>query len=407
MSTTQHRAPHFIRRPALITATATTIAVLALTGCSSAAPASGTGASKPSHGPSASTAAKPATATVPGYDVGQFPPVPLFRLPDLGLLSGSADAFAIEVNAAFDGVPGVTVSPARCDAGGKVVSGAGSAMLYGDGSGNYTGPDGSVQNFGDGSGVSTINGVTIENFGDGSGNYTSGSVRIQNFGDGSGNYSDGRISVQVFGDGSGNYTAPGITIQNFGDGSGNYTAGSVKIQNFGDGSGDYVAPGLSIQNYGDGTAKVNGKTVKADRVPAVAKLGSFPPIAALAPITSCGTTITFQDGVLFDFDRSDIRADAAKTIASVADVLVAKNVRNAEISGHTDAIGDDAYNQDLSERRAQSVVTALQKAGAKTTMEAVGYGETRPVAANEIDGQDDPAGRQLNRRVEIFIPAGH
>ncbi|MFJ4167548.1 OmpA family protein [Microbacterium sp. NPDC089698] len=407
MSTTQHRAPHFIRRPALIIATAATIAVLALTGCSPAAPASGTGASKPSHGPSASTAAKPAAATVPGYDVGQFPPVPLFRLPDLGLLSGSADAFAIEVNAAFDGVPGVAVSPARCDAGGKVVSGAGSAMLYGDGSGNYTGPDGSVQNFGDGSGVSTINGVTIENFGDGSGNYTSGSVRIQNFGDGSGNYSDGRISVQVFGDGSGNYTAPGITIQNFGDGSGNYTAGSVKIQNFGDGSGDYVAPGLSIQNYGDGTAKVNGKTVKADRVPAVAKLGSFPPIAALAPITSCGTTITFQDGVLFDFDRSDIRADAAKTIASVADVLVAKNVRNAEISGHTDAIGDDAYNQDLSERRAQSVVTALQKAGAKTTMEAVGYGETRPVAANEIDGQDDPAGRQLNRRVEIFIPAGH
>ena len=342
---------------------------------------------------------------MPGYDVGQFPPVPLFQLPDLGLLSGSADAFTIEVNAAFDDVPGVTVTPARCDTGGKVTSGAGSAMLYGDGSGNYTGPDGTVQNFGDGSGVSTINGVSIENFGDGSGNYTAGSVHIQNFGDGSGNYTDGRISVEVFGDGSGNYAAPGIAIQNFGDGSGNYTAGTVHIQNFGDGSGNYTDGRISIQNYGDGTAKVNGTAVKAEKVGAVPRLGSFPPIAALAPITSCGTTITFQDGVLFDFDRSDIRADAEKTIAAVAHVLIAKNVANAEISGHTDAIGDDAYNQDLSERRARSVVTALQHAGAKTAMDPVGYGETRPVAPNEIAGQDDPAGRQLNRRVEIFIPA--
>lgn len=353
MSTTQQRAPHRIRRGALTTATTTALAVLVLTGCSPAAPSAGAKKTPASTAPSAA-AAKPAVATVPGYDVGQFPPVPLFRLPDLGLLSGSADAFAIEVDKSFADVPGVTVSPARCDAGGKVVSGAGSAMLYGDGSGNYTGPDGTVQNFGDGSGVSTINGVTIENFGDGSGNYTSGSVRIQNFGDGSGNY---------------------------------------------------AAPGLSIQNYGDGTAKVNGTTVKAAKLPAVARLGSFPPIAALAPVASCGTTITFQDGVLFDFDRADIRADAEKTISAVAQVLIAQKVANAEISGHTDAIGDDADNQDLSERRARSVVAALQHAGAKTAMDPVGYGETRPVAPNEIDGQDDPAGRQLNRRVEIFIPA--
>ena len=405
MSTTQQRAPHRIRRGALTTATTTALAVLVLTGCSPAAPSDGAKKPPASTAPSAAAAAKPAVATVPGYDVGQFPPVPLFRLPDLGLLSGSADAFAIEVDKSFADVPGVTVSPARCDDGGKVVSGAGSAMLYGDGSGNYTGPDGTVQNFGDGSGVSTINGVTIENFGDGSGNYTSGSVRIQNFGDGSGNYADGRISVEVFGDGSGNYTAPGIRIQNFGDGSGNYAAGSVRIENFGDGSGNYAAPGLSIQNYGDGTAKVNGTTVKAAKLPAVARVGSFPPIAALAPVASCGTTITFQDGVLFDFDRADIRADAEKTIAAVAQVLIAQKVANAEISGHTDAIGDDADNQDLSERRARSVVSALQHAGAKTAMDPVGYGETRPVAPNEIDGQDDPAGRQLNRRVEIFIPA--
>ncbi|WP_295012167.1 OmpA family protein [uncultured Microbacterium sp.] len=401
MSTTQHRAPQRFRRVGLAT---TALAGLLLSGCSS--PAAGVGA-KATPAPAATTSGKARSEvpTVPGYDVGQFPPVPLFRLPDLGLLSGSADAFAIEINKSFADVPGVTVSPARCDTGGKVVSGDGSAMLYGDGSGNYTGPDGTVQNYGDGSGVSTINGVTIENYGDGSGDYTSGSVRIQNFGDGSGTYTDGEVTVEVFGDGSGNYTAPGIRIENYGDGSGTYTAGSVKIENFGDGSGTYTAPRIRIQNDGDGTATVNGSEVKAEKLATVAKLGSFPPISALAPITSCGTTITFQDDVLFDFDRSDIRPDAAKSIAAVAQVLVAKSVANAEISGHTDAIGDDADNQDLSERRARSVVAALQQAGAKTAMDPVGYGETRPVAPNEIDGHDDPAGRQLNRRVEIFIPA--
>ena len=51
------------------------------------------------------------------------------------------------------------------------------------------------------------------------------------------------------------------------------------------------------------------------------------------------------------------------------------------------------------------MVAALQKAGVSTGLTAEGYGESRPVAANEIDGKDNPAGRQLNRRVEIFIPA--
>ncbi len=394
-------APRRIRSAALIAVGLGTVA--ALTACSVTVATPRPSSPTPSHSTSA-TVAK-GTPTVPGYDVGQFPPVPLFQLPDLSLLSGSADAFAIEVDRAFRDVPGVTVAAARCDESGRVVSGNGSAMLYGDGSGNFTGPDGTVQNFGDGSGVSSINGTTIQNFGDGSGNYASGTVSIQNFGDGSGNYTGPDGTVQNFGDGSGVSSINGTTIQNFGDGSGNYTSGTVSIQNFGDGSGNYTDERIRIQNFGDGTATVNGQKVTAAALPKVPKLGSFPPIAALAPVTSCGTTITFQDGVLFDFDKSDIRADAAQTIASVADVLIAQKIARAEISGHTDAIGSDDENQVLSEDRAQAVVAALHKRGVTCAMEAVGYGETRPVAPNEIDGQDDPAGRQLNRRVEIFIPA--
>jgi len=74
-----------------------------------------------------------------------------------------------------------------------------------------------------------------------------------------------------------------------------------------------------------------------------------------------------------------------------------------EIRGHTDAKGSDDYNQNLSERRAQAVLAALRERGSATDASAHGYGETQPVAANEVNGKDNPGGRQLNRRVEIFV----
>ncbi|WP_194763669.1 OmpA family protein [Microbacterium sp. UFMG61] len=392
------------RRRSLAAGTALGILLTAtLAGCAPEPPVSAADTAVPT--PSATPTPTPSAATVAGYDAGQFPPVPLFVLPDLALLDTSASAFTIEVNDALSDIPGVTASPAHCDAGGGVISGNGTAYLYGDGSGTFTGPDGSVQNFGDGSGNSTINGVTIQNFGDGSGNYSDGAVTIQNFGDGSGNYTDASRTVQIFGDGSGNYTAGTVTIQNFGDGSGNYTDGDVTIQNFGDGSGNYTSDTITIQNFGDGTALVDDEMIDADPLPPVPELGVFPPLGTLAPVASCGTTLTFEDGVLFDFDRSDIRPDAAATLDAVAEVFTTLDVAEAQVSGHTDAVGSDAENQVLSEQRAESVVDGLQERGVTTALTAEGFGESRPVAANEIDGVDNPAGRQLNRRVEIFIPA--
>lgn len=68
-------------------------------------------------------------------------------------------------------------------------------------------------------------------------------------------------------------------------------------------------------------------------------------------------------------------------------------------------VGDEALNQALSERRAEAVRTVLVDDGYAGDVTARGRGETQPIAANEnADGSDNAAGRQLNRRVEIFVP---
>ncbi|MDU5759208.1 MAG: OmpA family protein, partial [Actinomyces sp.] len=170
--------------------------------------------------------------------------------------------------------------------------------------------------------------------------------------------------------------------------------------------GVYNGPNLNIINNGDGTAMVNGQQVKADKAPTVGKVGKFPKVDSLKPVESCGTTITLEDGVLFDFGKSDIRPEAAATLKKLAEVLTNAKVPAAHVYGHTDSIGDDASNQTLSEERAASVVNELKKDGVTTTLDSQGFGESKPVAPNtNSDGSDNPAGRQANRRVEIFIPA--
>ncbi|MGW9113280.1 OmpA family protein [Microbacterium sp. NPDC055683] len=361
-------------------------------------------AATPSASPTA-PAARSGLPTVAGYAVGDFPAVPLFTLPDLSLLDASTSSFAIETRDALADVPGAVVSAARCDAAGEVVSGDGTAYLYGDGSGSYTGPDGGIRNYGDGSGSFTLNGVVVENYGDGSGSYDDGTVSIQNYGDGSGSYEDADIAIQIYGDGSGSYEDGAVSIQNYGDGSGSYEDGAVEIQNYGDGSGSYRDADIEIRNHGDGTGTVDGEWIDVEPLAPVPVLGVFPPLTALAPVESCGTTISFEDGVLFDFAESAIRPDAAEVLTTVAQVLSDADVSSATVSGHTDAIGSDEENLALSQARADAVVAALRADGVTADLRAEGYGESRPVAANEIDGVDNPAGRQLNRRVEIFLPA--
>lgn len=102
-------------------------------------------------------------------------------------------------------------------------------------------------------------------------------------------------------------------------------------------------------------------------------------------------------GIHFDFDSAAIRPVSEPVLQEIRAVLEASPLMKLRIEGHTDAVGTDAYNADLSERRAHSVVNWLVENGiAEERLEARGAGESEPVAGN-----DTAAGRAENRRVEL------
>ncbi len=100
--------------------------------------------------------------------------------------------------------------------------------------------------------------------------------------------------------------------------------------------------------------------------------------------------------VNFAFDSSQVQERYFQDIAGLADFLQKFDDLNVEVEGHTDSQGPDDYNQSLSQRRAQAVVDVLvnQHGISASRLQAVGYGESRPVETNETD-----AGRAKNRRV--------
>jgi outer membrane protein OmpA-like peptidoglycan-associated protein len=119
--------------------------------------------------------------------------------------------------------------------------------------------------------------------------------------------------------------------------------------------------------------------------------------------------IELSADVLFDFDKSEIRKDAAEELAKAATIIRGYPGANVRVIGHTDSKGKEDYNQKLSERRARSVVNWLSdRQGLEGGAFSVsGMGESEPVVPNEKpDGSDDPEGRQKNRRVEIIIKKG-
>lgn len=358
---------------------------------------------------SAASSSASVTAAVPGLKAGEIPAVPVFSIPSIGVFAQNSDKAIIESTKELSTVPGITVSPAKCDGNGVV---SGSTILSGSGAGVTSGDSGSVINSGAGAGVITEGPVSIVYGGEGSGTYTNSETgeNITVSSDGSGTYKSKTLSINVSSDGSGTYdnSETGVKINISSTGSGTYedTKNNIKYNNNGNGGGTYTSSTLNIINNGDGTALVNGQSVKAEKLPPVAKVGKFPKVESLKPVKSCGTVITLQDGVLFDFGKYDLRPEAKATLAKLATVLNQAKVPAAQINGHTDSIGDDAFNQDLSEKRASAVATQLKADGVTANLQTHGYGKTQPVADNtNADGSDNPAGRQANRRVEIYIPA--
>jgi outer membrane protein OmpA-like peptidoglycan-associated protein len=115
--------------------------------------------------------------------------------------------------------------------------------------------------------------------------------------------------------------------------------------------------------------------------------------------------VTVLSNVLYDYNKANLRKESFMPLDSLVTLMNANPTWGVEIRSHTDSIGSDAFNQRLSDARAQSVVNYLTSKGiAADRLKAAGYGAGQPIAPNtNADGTDNPEGRQLNRRTEFVI----
>lgn len=114
-----------------------------------------------------------------------------------------------------------------------------------------------------------------------------------------------------------------------------------------------------------------------------------------------GITVTFASGLLYDFDSDVVRAEAQKNLRALASSLGKYPGSDLLIVGHTDAVGQASYNQQLSERRAVAAANFLISQGVlRTRVSTRGMGETEPAGPNDTE-----AGRAENRRVAVAIYA--
>ena len=109
--------------------------------------------------------------------------------------------------------------------------------------------------------------------------------------------------------------------------------------------------------------------------------------------------ISMPAGITFETDSDRLSRDARQTVNRIANVLNRDPRSYIDVSGHTDNVGDRAYNQDLSERRAIAVYEQLVRRNVNPArMQYAGAGETQPIASNATE-----AGRRQNRRVDIYL----
>ncbi|HUF25660.1 MAG TPA: OmpA family protein [Gemmatimonadaceae bacterium] len=114
-----------------------------------------------------------------------------------------------------------------------------------------------------------------------------------------------------------------------------------------------------------------------------------------------GIAVTFESGLLFEFDSDRVRSEAGTNLRNLAASLDQYPDTDLLIVGHTDSVGTDTYNLDLSERRARAAANHLAAEGvARARLRTMGRGEYEPIAPNVSDD-----GRRQNRRVEIAIYA--
>jgi len=123
-----------------------------------------------------------------------------------------------------------------------------------------------------------------------------------------------------------------------------------------------------------------------------------PPAPKPKPAPKVERTIILDD-VLFDFDRSNVKPEAGAILDRLVAFMNENKDKKASLSGHTDNVGTEAYNQRLSERRVSAVQDYIVKKGVESSrVSGQGFGESKPIADNKTR-----EGRSKNRRVEIKV----
>ena len=329
---------------------------------------------------------------VPGYALGEIPPITAPEMPDLSVKENPNAKITLDMTEKISAIPGINVTPVRIE------------------NGNILGGDYSLQNGENSEGEYTDENLTIKRNKDGSGEYTNKEtgVTLQVDAQGSGQYLDdkNKVSFQIAADGTGVYKDENddVTIT-IAENSSTYTKGNITVKNNDDGSGTYndKDKDLLIENDGKGKAIITlkGKTTEVEAKP-LEKNEKFPRLKMVPPVPSVEANsllITLDSGILFDVDKYDVRPEAKRALASLATVLKEADVKAFEVDGHTDSDASDEHNQVLSEKRANAVKDFLTSQGIVAEITIKGYGESRPIASN-----DTPEGKQKNRRVEIIIP---
>ena len=329
---------------------------------------------------------------VPGYALGEIPPITAPEMPDLSVKENPNAKITLDMTEKISAIPGINVTPVRIE------------------NGNILGGDYSLQNGENSEGEYTDENLTIKRNKDGSGEYTNKEtgVTLQVDAQGSGQYLDdkNKVSFQIAADGTGVYKDENddVTIT-IAENSSTYTKGNITVKNNDDGSGTYndKDKDLLIENDGKGKAIITlkGKSTEVEAKP-LEKPEKFPKLKMVPPVPSIEANsllITLDSGILFDVDKYDLRPEAEEVLKNLAIVLKEADIKAFEVDGHTDSDASDEHNQVLSENRANAVKNFLTSQGITAEITIKGYGKTRPIASN-----DTPEGKQKNRRVEIVIP---
>ena len=346
---------------------------------------------------------------VPGYALGEIPVISLPEMPNLSVTENPGAKITLNMTKKISSVPGITITPVKVE-NSNIIGGNYSMQIGQNGAGQFSDENKVVQTDGNGAGQYTDEKVTIQRDETGAGQYTNNvtEVNLQVDNNGAGQYVDNKnkISLQVDANGLGMYKDENNEISIVvSDEDTIYNSPNLIIENNNDGSGKYhdKSKNLLIENDGKGKATItyNGKTteVAAKPVGKPARFSKLKMVPAVPSIEANSLLITLDSGVLFDVDKYNLRPKAEEILKNLAVILKEANIKSFEVDGHTDSDASDEHNKVLSENRANSVKAFLASQGVNANITTHGYGESKPIASNNM-----PEGKQKNRRVEIIIP---